>query len=145
MPSVIPFEKCVARPSENGKIYWLKDHLHGVKDFIEERIQDSDVLLIRLAGLAGICHDMAKSHVEWQNYINGQLSRDPNHAPEGAFLFSYLGYNLLKSENRWKDYAVYWLWLTRDIADHHGQLKILPSISHNVPSIKEVFAKQKFG
>lgn len=123
MPSVIPFEKCVARPSENGKIYWLKDHLLGVKDFMEKRIKDSDVLLIRLAGLAGICHDMAKSHPEWQSYINGQRSRGPNHAPEGAFLFSYLGYKLLKLEKQWKDYAVYWLWLTRDIADHHGQLK----------------------
>lgn len=123
MPSVIPFEQCVARPTENGQIYWLKDHLLGVKEFIEKRIQDSNGLLIRLAGLAGICHDMAKSHVEWQSYINGQRRRGPNHAPEGAFLFSYLGYQLLKLENSWKDHAHYWLWLTRDLADHHGQLK----------------------
>ncbi|KGP75688.1 CRISPR-associated protein Cas3 [Desulfosporosinus sp. Tol-M] len=123
MLGVIPFEKCVARPSENGKVYFLTDHLRGVKDYVEQRIKDRDAILIRLAGLAGICHDLAKSHPEWQSYINGQRKRGPNHAPEGAFLFSYLGYKLLKLEKKWQDYAVYWLWLTRDIADHHGRLK----------------------
>lgn len=124
MLGLIPFTHCIARPIDNGEIYWLKDHLLGVKNFIEKRITESDdVILIKLAGLAGLCHDIAKAHVEWQHYINGKRNRGPNHAPEGAFIFSYLGYHLLKSKNKWNEYAVYWLWLTRDIADHHGRLK----------------------
>lgn len=128
MSGLIPFEQCIARPKEQGKVYWLKDHLLGVKAFIESRITKEDCLLNKLAGLAGFCHDMAKAHVEWQHYANKKRKQGPNHGPEGAFLFSYLGYHLLKTENQWKEYALYWLWLTRDIADHHGSLK---SINEN--------------
>ena len=27
--------------------------------------------------------------------------------------------------NKWDDYCVFWLWLARDIADHHSKLKHL--------------------
>jgi len=131
MSGVVPFEQCIARPEEGGRTHTLKDHLLGVKMAMEERLPQSqsspavDKLLIRLAGLAGVCHDIAKAHSRWQLYIRGKYRKGPNHAPEGAFLFSYLSYHLLTLENRWPEYAVFWLWFTRDIADHHGALKSL--------------------
>lgn len=128
MPDIIPFAQCLARPSGNGNDYWLNDHLIGVKQYIEDRLAFLDSLLCKLAGLAGICHDIAKAHGDWQMYIRGKRQGGPNHAPEGAFLFSYLGYNLISNENRWPDYALAWLWFIRDIADHHGHLK---SINEN--------------
>jgi CRISPR-associated endonuclease/helicase Cas3 len=123
MSGIITFAQCLARPSNNGIDYWLKDHLIGVKEYIDNRIALTDPLICKLAGLAGICHDIAKAHADWQMYIRGKRADGPNHAPEGAFLFSYLGYSLLKNENKWPDSASIWLWLIRDIADHHGTLK----------------------
>lgn len=131
MSGLISFAECIARPDDNNKKNWLIDHLLGVRHAIETRLKKcnspiaNDSLCIHLAGLAGVCHDLAKSHVQWQRYIEGKRDRGPNHAPEGAFLFSYLGYHLLQAEKRWPDYAGIWLWLTRDIADHHGALKRL--------------------
>ncbi|WP_235430841.1 hypothetical protein [Heyndrickxia coagulans] len=43
----------------------------------------------------------------------------------GAFLFSFLGYHWLEITRQWEAYRVVWLWLIRDIADHHGKLKKL--------------------
>lgn len=128
MSGLVPFDQCVARPEENGKVYLLKDHLLGVKDSIEKRLEGYTPLIIKLAGAAGFCHDVAKAHIEWQSYIKGKRKQGPNHAPEGAFLFSYLGYHLLKLKGEWKEHAILWLWLTRDLADHHGPLK---SINEN--------------
>lgn len=131
MSGLIPFAECIARPKDNGRENWLTDHLLAARDAIENRLKKCSFLLtnyplcILLAGLAGVCHDLAKSHVRWQAYIRGKLDRGPNHAPEGAFFFSYLAYHLLQAENRWPEYAGIWLWLTRDIADHHGSLKHL--------------------
>lgn len=125
MSNLVPFDQCVARPEKNGKVFLLQDHLLGVKDAIEKRLVGNTPLTIKLAGAAGFCHDVAKANCDWQSYIKGKRKQGPNHAPEGAFLFSYWGYHLLKLEGKWKDYAVLWLWLTRDIADHHGPLKAL--------------------
>ncbi|KTE90043.1 CRISPR-associated helicase/endonuclease Cas3 [Desulfitobacterium hafniense] len=131
MSPLIPFAQCIARPDEQGRTHLLKDHLLGVKEAVEQRLKSEccpychDRIFIRLAGLAGVCHDMAKAHRKWQSYIRGQDKGGPNHAPEGAFLFSYLGFHLLQQESKWPSYAVFWLWLTRDIADHHGALKHL--------------------
>lgn len=131
MSGVRPFDQCIARPDEGGRSYPLREHLLKVKEAIEERLgktmleERGGQCLVRLAGLAGLCHDLAKAHREWQRYIRGERRKGPNHAPEGAFLFSFLGYALLKQENRWQDCAIYWLWLIRDIADHHGALKNL--------------------
>lgn len=129
MSGLVPFDQCIARPDEKGKKNWLIDHLLGVMHAIKIRLEKcnyplaGDTLFIKLAGLAGICHDLPKAHVKWQLYINRKLKQGPNHAPEGAFLFSFLGYYFLKSSNRWPEYAVIWIWLIRDIADHHGSLK----------------------
>ncbi len=79
--------------------------------------------LHQLVGLAGLCHDLAKSHAEWQAYIvSDSIKKGPTHAACGAFFFSYFGYHLLQETDRWDDDCVCWLWLTRDIADHHSQL-----------------------
>ena len=123
MSRVIPFEKCIARPEDNGKIFWLRDHLIGVRGYVEQRLMLQDTLILKLVGLAGICHDVAKAHFEWQEYIKGFRKRGPCHAPEGAFIFSFLSYQFLKKLKKWDEYKLYWLWLTRDIADHHGALK----------------------
>ena len=131
MSGLIPFDQCVARPEAKDGKHWLKDHLLGVKEAIEQRLDSdnslykNDTMFIRLAGLAGFCHDMAKAHQHWQKYIKGKRKNGPNHAPAGAFLFSYLGFHLLEKAKKWPEYAVHWLWMTRDIADHHGALKHL--------------------
>lgn len=129
MHDIIPFEDCIARPESNGITYLLSDHLIEVKNNAEKMLINTfccqDPVLVRITGLAGFCHDIAKAHIEWQNYIKGKSKRGPHHAPEGAFFFSYVGYHLLKIENKWPGYAVVWLWLIRDIADHHGKLRSL--------------------
>ncbi|HHU75922.1 MAG TPA: HD domain-containing protein, partial [Firmicutes bacterium] len=122
MPDLVPFQKCIARPAEDGKSFPLSRHLYNVKLFMEKNIK-SEPILGKLLGLAGLCHDVAKSHAYWQEYIKKKRQKGPNHAPEGAYLFSYLGYKLLKKEGKWEQYKIYWLWLTRDLADHHGTLK----------------------
>lgn len=125
MSGLVAFAQCIARPDEEEKRFWLSDHLLAVKQMIESRLQGytDDVVIIRLAGLSGICHDFVKCHREWQRYIKKERRQGPNHAPEGAFLFSYIGYHWLQAQKRWPEYATIWLWLTRDIADHHGALK----------------------
>ncbi|SHJ62531.1 CRISPR-associated helicase Cas3' [Propionispora hippei] len=125
MSGIVPFAQCIARPSKGEERYWLSEHLLAVKTAMETRLQGTldDAVLTRLGGLAGVCHDLVKCHWLWQSYINGKRTQGPNHAPEGAFLFSYLGYHWLQAQNKWDKYAREWLWLVRDIADHHGVLK----------------------
>lgn len=122
MSDLIPFQECIARPAEEGKTFPLSRHLLRVKEFMEKK-EKNDAVLARLKGLAGLCHDAPKAHVIWQEYISGRRKQRPNHAPEGAYLFSYLGYKMLKNQEQWERYKIYWLWLTRDLADHHGGLK----------------------
>lgn len=118
------FKKSKARPSS-----LLTDHLQDVKISIEHYLKDYSYgkELVRLAGLAGICHDVGKNHVDWQDYIedDNNKRRGPNHSDFGAFIFSYLGFHLLNQMNSWEKYQVEWLWFIRDIADHHGSLKNL--------------------
>ena len=96
----------------------LIKHLEDLKDYNEK--------LAKLAGLAGICHDIGKNHKDWQDYIDDDnKTRGPNHSDFGAFVFSYLGFHLLNQQGLWEEYQVQWLWLIRDIADHHGSLKNL--------------------
>lgn len=120
MSSVVPFEKCIARPPAS----MLKEHLINVKDSMESIFKDYyNEELVQLIGLSGVCHDLAKSNAEWQKYIkNKNIKKGPTHSPCGAFFFSYLGYCLLEKKNIWDKYSIYWLWLARDIADHHGNL-----------------------
>ncbi|MDD4570025.1 MAG: CRISPR-associated endonuclease Cas3'' [Tepidanaerobacteraceae bacterium] len=127
MFDLIPFEQCIARPQDEDKINLLKQHLTNVKKFMEEWLKDDDPTLIKLMGLSGVCHDICKAHINWQKYIRNKAGsgKGPSHAPPGAYLFSLLAYKLLKANNLWEKYNVYWLLMTRDIADHHGQLKRL--------------------
>jgi len=103
----------------------LRDHLINVRRTMECYFEESEQRLKTLIGLAGLCHDLGKSHAEWQEYINKKREEGPNHSACGAFFFSYLGYNLLQAMGKWNDYGVFWLWLTRDITDHHSKLKNL--------------------
>lgn len=132
MSGIVPFAQCIARPDEGAKQYWLTEHLLAVKAGMEIRLQRTlnDAVLARLGGLAGVCHDLVKCHRLWQSYIKGKRTQGPNHAPEGAFLFSYLGYHWLQAQNKWDKYAREWLWLVRDIADHHGVLKEIKKEDH---------------
>lgn len=123
MHVLIPFDQCIARPDEKETIFLLQDHLIQVKKYMELRLGEYDPILVKLMGLAGICHDLAKSHEDWQSYIRGKKSKGPHHAPEGALFFSFYAYHVLQSHGAWDSHCVYWLWLIRDIADHHGSLK----------------------
>lgn len=129
MSDIAPFKNCKARPDSGDRVNLLIEHLIGVKAAIEKRLRNSywswDPIIIKLAGLAGLCHDIAKAHPEWQDYISEKRIKGPHHAPGGAFLFSYLGYHLLKNYGKWEEHNIIWLWLIRDIADHHGHLKSL--------------------
>jgi CRISPR-associated endonuclease/helicase Cas3 len=128
MSVLVPFETCVARPDEEEHKHLLKDHLLKVKIGMENWIYYDETTLRGLMGLSGICHDVAKAHTEWQVYINRKdraKRKGPTHAPAGAFLFSFVAYHLLKTKGEWEKYRVYWLWLIRDLADHHGYLKNL--------------------
>lgn len=120
MSGLVSFNKCLARPGS-----MLREHLINVRRTMEYFFEDSDRHLRKLIGLAGLCHDLGKSHAEWQEYINKKREEGPNHSACGAFFFSYLGYNLLQVMNKWDEYCVFWLWLVRDIADHHSKLKHL--------------------
>lgn len=121
MSSIVPFEKCVARP---GSL--LKDHLTNVRFSMENFFHEYDDKLIRLIGLSGLCHDIGKSNAEWQQYINNdKIKKGPTHSACGAFFFSYLGYHILWNMGVWEKYCIYWLWLSRDIADHHGKIRAI--------------------
>jgi CRISPR-associated helicase Cas3 len=119
MPRLIEFQNCIARPGSS-----LPDHLLSVKKSMESFLQyDFDPVTVRLAGLAGICHDLAKANSDWQQYIqNPNIKKGPNHSPCGAFLFSFLGFQLLESRSAWDDKKREWLWLIHDIQNHHGML-----------------------
>jgi CRISPR-associated endonuclease/helicase Cas3 len=126
---LIPFDQCIARPSDKQSECFLIDHLFHVKRTMEFRMSGFDLTVVKLAGLSGICHDLLKSNPEWQLYIWGKKKKGPPHAPGGALLFSYFAYHLLQSCGKWDDYSLYWLLLIRDIADHHGSLKSLSNTS----------------
>ncbi|HZJ76787.1 MAG TPA: CRISPR-associated helicase Cas3' [Oscillospiraceae bacterium] len=122
MSGIKVFNESKARP---GSL--LVEHLKDVKASIEYYLKAYDKELVELAGLAGICHDVGKNHINWQDYIDDDngTTRGPNHSDFGAFVFSYLGFHLLNKSDLWEIYQIQWLWLIRDIADHHGTLKNL--------------------
>jgi CRISPR-associated endonuclease/helicase Cas3 len=119
------FANSLARPDS-----LLEGHLKDVKISIEKYLSKDyfagyDPSLSKLASLAGLCHDMGKNHLNWQRYIIGEMRKGPNHSDFGAFLFSYLGVYFLEKEDLWEKHKIEWIWLTRDIADHHSKLKNL--------------------
>jgi CRISPR-associated helicase Cas3 len=89
--------------------------------------------------LAGLCHDIYKAHPDWQAYVrsSGAIRKGPAHAAAGAFLFSWLAYRWLESNNLWNRYRLFWLRMTRDIADHHGRLD--PLVARTNPSWLQKF------
>ena len=103
MPSLVSFDKCLARPGS-----MLREHLINVRKAMEYFCEDSDQQLKTLSGLAGLCHVLGKSHIEWQEYINKRMDKGPNHSACGAFFFSYLGYNLLQVMDKWEEYCIFW-------------------------------------
>lgn len=124
MSRVIPFTKCLARPKENGKENFLVNHLEGVKSCMCSLFQNcSSTIEKTMMELAAISHDIGKANVKWQEYMLSNTSNGPNHSGCGAIFFSYLAYHYLKASNEWENYKQLWLYLTRDIADHHGKLK----------------------
>lgn len=121
MSGIKALDESKARPGAS-----LIKHLEDVKNSIEYYLKSYNKKLVRLAGLAGICHDIGKNHIDWQKYIDSKNKvKGPNHSDFGAFIFSYLGFQLLTKDNIWEKYKVQWLWLIRDIADHHSNLKNL--------------------
>ena len=91
---VIPFDRCIARPdNKDGQKNLLRDHLVEVatacgseKGNYEERI----------AFLAGLLHDIAKAHADWQDYIQKKREKGPPHAPLGSALFAYCAESLIE-------------------------------------------------
>lgn len=132
MSKLVLFNSCIARPKDEKKSYPLHEHLVQVKKFMENWVGKHPVLkenksLVLLMGLAGACHDIAKADADWQDYIlvTTKQKKGPSHAPAGAFLFSYLSYHILKKNGEWNSQKQYWIWIIRDLADHHGSLKLV--------------------
>lgn len=126
MSRIIPFSKCIARPNEGERVFYLKEHLEGVRNiarsFFPIELSSESRFLIELAT---ICHDITKADADWQDYIHGRKLTGPNHSGSGAIIFSYLAYTVLKEMGVWDKWKLqlFWLLITRDIADHHGVLK----------------------
>lgn len=124
MSRLVPFHQCIARPDdEEGTVYLLSSHLDNVGSEMEDWSDDPHIRM--LLQLAGLCHDVTKAHTEWQRYIRKEKKKGPSHAPSSAFLFSYIAYQYLQGIGVWERYRREWLWLVRDIADHHGNLDSL--------------------
>ncbi|GIW50253.1 MAG: CRISPR-associated helicase/endonuclease Cas3 [Anoxybacillus sp.] len=127
MSHLIPFSKCIARPNDQDRKYPLENHLANVCEWMKNWTDDPHIKVLLI--LAGLCHDMTKAHIDWQKYIKGIGTKGPAHAPSGAFLFSYLAYQYLEKEKVWEKYCREWLWLLRDIADHHSHLHPLSDMN----------------
>lgn len=127
MSRIVPFDKCVARPDDHNQRFYLKDHLEGVRKKTHSFFQNRNVHEVEreLLELAAISHDLGKAHYKWQEYIVGKSSKGPNHSGCGAIFFAYVAYHFLRLHKKWEEYKQLWLQLTRDIADHHGDLKTL--------------------
>ncbi|WKB35389.1 hypothetical protein QS257_17770 [Terrilactibacillus sp. S3-3] len=65
MSHIVPLKESIARP---GSL--LIEHLVNVKEAMSAFFQDErDSVRVELIGLAGLCHDIAKNHADWQEYI----------------------------------------------------------------------------
>lgn len=92
MSVVIPLASCWARPPGGAGTHLLVRHLVKVAEACGDAKGTPGE---RLAFLAGLLHDAAKSHRDWQAYIRGQLRRGPPHAPFGAAIFCFCAQRLL--------------------------------------------------
>src|SRR5690606_26514779 len=124
MSSITSWEDCLARPTDRETIFYLSEHLVGVRNqmrsFFTKKMSNTAQLLLELAAIS---HDIGKANHDWQGYIRGKSSRGPTHAECGAIFFAYLAYYYLQQNHLWEQYRFLWLFITRDIADHHGALK----------------------
>lgn len=125
MSVVMPFDQCIARPDDDddGDVHSLRLHLEAVATACGSRKGDFED---RLGFLAGLLHDVAKAHADWQVYIRGERRKGPPHAPLGAALFAYCAEDLIEAWNpdrverlRLCDLVLDW---SRAVYDHHGQL-----------------------
>ena len=120
---VVPFDKCIARPPNRMLQFPLTEHLEAVAADCGSACGTAEE---RLAFLAGLLHDAAKCHCQWQKYILGQLQKGPAHAPLGAALFAFCADQLIpfwggnRPDRIWlRDLALDW---TRTIYNHHSRL-----------------------
>ena len=128
-PMPLPLADCIARPDEDEQRFPLVEHLIAVACCcgVSEGCHED-----RLAFLAGLTHDMAKSDYEWQTYIRNPavVPKGPSHAPLGSALFAFFAEDLITRwsqcdralQRRLADQALDW---TRVVYDHHGELKDL--------------------
>ena len=130
MPVVSPFDRCIARPDdEDGNNNLLQNHLVAVATACGSEKGSYEG---RIAFLAGLLHDAAKAHADWQDYIRGSREKGPPHAPLGAALFAYCAECLvdtwdLNREERLilRDIVLDW---SRAVYDHHGTLEDLDEV-----------------
>ncbi|NMB40556.1 MAG: CRISPR-associated endonuclease Cas3'', partial [Firmicutes bacterium] len=115
----------MARPTEGEKISYLSEHLEGARSQVCSFLKTMQVNKTTgfLLEIAAVSHDVGKAHHDWQRYIRGKTSSNPNHAKCGAIFFAYLAYHFLQNTGLWEQHQFDWLFITRDIADHHGILK----------------------
>ena len=130
---VVPFDRCIARPSEGGREFPLAEHLLDVA----ARCGDGEGDLVeQLQFLAGLLHDAGKAQTSWQRYISApdRARGSVPHAFLGSALFFVFAARLrdehLKrspGDRALIDGVI--LQLTSDLADHHGELKELGETS----------------
>ncbi len=122
---VTSLSKCVARFDVDGRGKSLVEHLVEVATSAGSPVGST---LERLGFLAGLLHDVAKCHKDWQEYISPATLRKkgPPHSPFGAALFTFVAENLIKqwhSDRRERqvsqDRMLNWLLA---INGHHGRL-----------------------
>lgn len=122
---VTPIGRCIARPDTDSQKNWLVDHLVRVAGATGDANGSIDE---RLGFLAGLLHDMAKCHEDWQEYIDPATTRKkgPPHGPMGAALFCYAANKLIpdwcekRSERRLaRNQMLNWILA---VQGHHGKL-----------------------
>jgi CRISPR-associated endonuclease/helicase Cas3 len=128
---VVMLRDCIARPDDEGRRFGLIEHLVAVAERCGRVDGPPEE---KLAFLAGLLHDAAKTAQGWQDYIRRKLKEGPPHAPLGAALFAVWSEDLIP---RWTadpvqqaylfDLALDWI---RVVYDHHGRLDDLSQLKH---------------
>lgn len=85
MPVLKLFEQCEARPPVNGNPFLLPNHLLAVACRWGNINGNPES---KIYFLAGLCHDMAKARMKWQDNLNGPRGSRPPHAAPSALVFS---------------------------------------------------------
>lgn len=147
---VVPFNRCLARPSVNGINFLLTEHLDRVANYWGNKSGSYEEQLYFLGGL---CHDAAKSRREWQEKI--MAPKRPIHAIPSAIIYSYYASKLLniweKKDGLGRDERTFLrtviMRVIRDICDHHSVLGNIDRESpwNNTSSAKIVFSDIDLG